>query len=201
VASKLSDENLEKRERLWAWFDIPQRHRGCRVNEKLKELGIPRNQYTIWKRDYAVLKEQEHTTREIQARADMEREVFIKEAVSENKKKTGRWTVDDRVDEADPDKWLQAQVMNLYRAVGKSATGGNAQSQKLLAQLMGILVEKKEITVGLTADEHARIRREAEDRVRDLNRGADGTTSLLTTPVVLSEKLCQDSGQDKSEDN
>ncbi len=73
------------------------------------------------------------------------------------------------VDESDPEAWLQAQLMNLYKAVTKSAQGGNAQSQKLLAQLMGRLVEKQEVTLGLSADELTRRNLEAERQLRGIS--------------------------------
>ena len=71
---------------------------------------------------------------------------------------------------------------------------------KLYARILKLDVERKEVThkFDLTADDHNRIRREAEQRVRDL--GAGGDTSLLAKSTLLSDEVRQDSGQDKSED-
>lgn len=59
--------------------------------------------------------------------------------------------------EENPEVWLSKQRMSLLLSIKESADRGNAQSQKLFAQLGGWLVEKQEVTVGLTADERARL--------------------------------------------
>ena len=72
-------------------------------------------------------------------------------------------------EEFDPQKWLNETRRERYEAVLKTARGGNASAQKLLAQLAGELVEKSEekLILELSADEIARRNEMAEAELRE----------------------------------
>ncbi len=172
----LSDEKLVLRAKLWALLDIPQRYRGGRIEEKLLELGITKREYHIWKQDWKAFTESERVRRTVIAREKMNTEMMLAnpDLVEKYRKANGSWTVDDRM-ESDPEAWLNAQKMFLYKSIKESAGKGNAQSQKLLSQLGGWLVEKQEVTVGLSADEIARRNSEARAELGDFrNRLGQG---------------------------
>jgi len=79
----------------------------------------------------------------------------------------------------------------------------SAKDLEIYAKINGLVVEKEELThkIEFTADDHARIREDAERKVRDLEMGANGTGELYPQPPLLSDKLCEDSGRGQPEDD
>ena len=68
--------------------------------------------------------------------------------------------------EEDPTTWWKTKQKELNEAILASAVTGNAQSQKLAKQLVGELVEKQEIKIGLTAEERARRMFQAQEELK-----------------------------------
>ncbi len=68
-------------------------------------------------------------------------------------------------------EWLDNHWLEVIQYVFESAKKGNAQSQKLFAQLAGKLVEKSEVKIGLTADERLRREIEAERQLGEFHNG------------------------------
>lgn len=95
-----------------------------------------------------------------------------------------------------PQEWLDEHFLEVVKYTFESAKKGNAQSQKLFAQLAGKLVEKSEVKVGLTADDYYRIREEAKRRAGGDNGEADRDRSLLAESAVLPEEVRQDTGRE-----
>ena len=60
-------------------------------------------------------------------------------------------------------KWLKGTL--------ESAEKGNAQSQRLIAQILDVVVEKQEVAIGLTAEELARRNIEATRTAREFREG------------------------------
>lgn len=69
--------------------------------------------------------------------------------------------------EYDSIAYLRGRSPEADKALITSCLSGNASSLKLLKQLLGDLVEKTEVTLGLTADEIARRNLEAERQLRE----------------------------------
>ena len=89
--------------------------------------------------------------------------------IGEELEASGHLTEEEVIDlNFDPEKWFQETRRERYEALLKACKTGNAQAIKLAAQLANELVEKQEITVGLSADEIARRNLEAE---RQLKKG------------------------------
>ena len=62
--------------------------------------------------------------------------------------------------------WTRERLLELYKYILSTAKS-NAQSQKLAAQLAGVLVEKQEVKIGLTADERAQRNLEAKRQLEE----------------------------------
>lgn len=107
----------------------------------------------------------------------------------------------------DPMEWLKGQTPAVVKALIRSVEKGNAQSQKICFQLLGLLTEKSEvdIKIGLSADEHRRVREEGQRRLQEaLDGGAGGTGGLLSRVQgvhIFSEEVCMDNQQEHSSDS
>lgn len=156
----------EKFELVKGYLDTPYKLR-LPLPQFRKENRIRRDEYIMLKRDVEEFGLEVAKKRTDDARKWMEDSLSGQEAGESE---------DDSL-ESDPEGWWKNRVVELYQAVFSSAKKGNAQSQKLAAQLSGMLVEKQEVKIGLTADEIARRNFEAERLLRDGGfniRRADG---------------------------
>ena len=66
---------------------------------------------------------------------------------------------------------------------------------KLYARILKLDVVTSEVThkFELTADDHARVRKDAAERIREVAMGADRDRSLLAESIVLSDKVRKNS--------
>lgn len=84
--------------------------------------------------------------------------------------------------------YLKSRTREVDEGIIKSAKSGNAQAQRLIKQLTGELVEKSEVTIGLTADERARRELEAERQLREWRGGAGHRVEeVQKEPPLLSK--------------
>ena len=103
---------------------------------------------------------------------------------------------------------IERRIQDLRDVVHKEAIQGkNQRFCELDARLMGIYVEKREDThrFELSADDHYRIREEAERELGDWlsegTTGAEGIPEVSEERRLLSEPICEDTGQGDSEDS
>ena len=105
------------------------------------------------------------------------------------------------------EEYLRLSSPDVLKAIKKAALHGNANAQKLWAQLAGILVEKSEIKVELSANDHYRIWKEAKRRLAEFetglerNRDSDGDRGVQSQPEVLPDEVCVDREQEHREDS
>lgn len=98
------------------------------------------------------------------------------------------------------DDEIQVFMERLYKlATDQKAS---AKHMELFAKLKGLLIDKQEIKhkFELSADDHYRIDREADRRIQELNRGADGIQGLQEESPILLEQVCVDTEQEHSPD-
>ncbi len=83
-----------------------------------------------------------------------------------------------------------------------SSPNSPAKYKELFARRYGLLLDKIEEThkLEVTADDYFRIRREAENRVREHNEQLGGDRSVLPEPHLLPEQVCVDTEQEHGED-
>lgn len=75
--------------------------------------------------------------------------------------------------ELEAERWLEANYPDLLEYTFEAAKKGNAASQKLLAQLMGKLVEKSEVKLEISADDMAKRNLEAQRQLKEEGYGTD----------------------------
>ena len=93
--------------------------------------------------------------------------------------------------------WTPERIEAVNQAIYDTSIGksrGNPNSQKLIKQITGELVEKKEVSFVLSADDYFRIRREAQSRIRELtgerdrDRGVQPESTLLLSEDGISSE-------------
>ncbi len=132
-----------------------------------REFGIRRNEFVELKRDVELA----------------EKELRLK--VIRNIQNNLMEGIDGASDKADAQGWLDEHWLEVVQYVFESAKKGNAQSQKLFAQLAGKLIEKSEVKIGLSADEITRRNLEAERQLRE--QGFDRRGNGLRVEEVKEE--------------
>jgi len=105
----------------------------------------------------------------------------------------------------DSPDWLTRRTPDADRALLRAVQSGNAQALRTFYQLLNRLTDKSEVElkIGLSAEEHRRIKRERDRRLQEeLGKRASGTGSLLggiQGVHILSEEVCLDNQQEHSE--
>ena len=87
--------------------------------------------------------------------------------------------------------WTSERMEAVNQAIYDTATGknrGNPNSQKLIKQIVGELVEKKEVSFVLSADDYFRIRREAQGRIQQLTGEGDRDRGVQPESPLLLRK-------------
>lgn len=89
-----------------------------------------------------------------------------------------------------PLRMKDAVIQSLFR----KAVSGDHNAAFRLAQIMGWIIEKREDkhTFVLNADDHLRIRKEAQRRISELSGISDGTGSVFPEQPLLLEQIRQD---------
>jgi len=101
-------------------------------------------------------------------------------------------------DSYDSEAYLKSQLPAADKALCDAANKGNSNALRILAQRLGLLIEKQEIRVGRTADEIARSMLDAE---RVLSERRDRVVDVQEESPALHDKPRLDSGQNSAEDN
>ncbi len=93
----------------------------------------------------------------------------------------------------DSKKTLQGRSEEVDAALFRAVAAGKTEAIKLYKQLVGDLIEKKEVTFGLSADEITRRNLEAERRSRDFRDGSGYRVEDLSEGLsVLPKEICED---------
>ena len=107
----------------------------------------------------------------------------------------------------DSNKWLVGRTPKADQALLRAVQKGNAQAIRTFYQLLNRLTDKSEVEVkiGLSAEEHRRIKREGDRRLQgELGERASRTGSLLGRIQgvhILSEEVCLDNQSEHSQES
>ncbi len=99
--------------------------------------------------------------------------------------------------------WTSERIEAVNQALFLSGTGkggGNPNALKLIKQITGELIEKKEVTFVLSADDYFRIRREAQGRIQRLTGEGDRGRGVQPESTLLLPKDGVSSEQKHTED-
>ena len=184
-----------RREKAYHFFDFPDQYTQPE-DEFRRQLLLTRSSMLLlkrdWKRDRTELSVEQLEMERI--RSIMEKALYQEEEVALSDHQIKEIALQLHSDNHNTHKYLVEHMWEIDKAIVESCKKGNAQAQRLAKQLSGELVEKIEqkVKFELSADEHFRIRQEAERRVSELYLGANGDRNLLSKPSLLPQEIRED---------